>query len=119
MRDVGASLGRTTYPHILKWFRLRGFGQGTRNDLPGFEAQGFITAVDGKRVEFDYRGIYRDVINSVTTADVAWTAALMARLSDRQWDDAFRAGGYAPDERRRYILKIKEKIGQGLALSAN
>ena len=75
--------------------------------------------VDGKRVEFDYRGIYRDVINSVTTADVAWTAALMARLSDRQWDDAFRAGGYTPDERRRYILKIKEKIGQGLTLSAN
>jgi hypothetical protein len=119
VRDVGASLGRTTYPHILKWFRLRGFGQGTRNDLPGFEAQGFITAVDGDRVDFDYRGIYRDVIDSVTPADVAWTSALMARLSDRQWDDAFRAGGYTPDERRRYILKIKEKISQGLALSAN
>jgi hypothetical protein len=119
VRDVGASLGRTTYPHILKWFRLRGFGQGTRNDLPGFEAQGFVTAVDGDRVTFDYRGIYRDVVNSVTPADVAWTSALMARLSDRQWEDAFRAGGYTPDERRRYILKIKEKIGQGLALSAN
>lgn len=119
VRDVGASLGRTTYPHILKWFRLRGFGQGTRNDLPGFESQGFITAIDGERVKFDYRGIYRDVIDSVTPADIAWTSALMARLSDRQWDDAFRAGGYAPDERQRYIRKIKEKIGQGLALAAN
>jgi len=119
VRDVGASLGKTTYPHVLKWFRLRGFGQGTRNDLPGFEAQGFITGVDGDRVKFDYRGIYRDVINSVTPADVAWASALMSRLSDRQWDDAFKAGGYGPDERRRYILKIKEKIGQGLALSAN
>jgi hypothetical protein len=119
VRDVGASLGRTTYPHILKWFRLRGFGQGTRNDLPGFESQGFITAVEGERVKFDYRGIYKDVVNSVTPADVAWTSALMARLSDQQWDDAFRAGGYTPDERRRYIRKIKEKIGQGLALAAN
>ena len=119
VRDVGASLGKTTYPHVLKWFRLRGFGQGTRNDLPGFEAQGFVTGVDGDRVQFDYRGIYRDVVNSVTPADVAWASGLMARLSDRQWDDAFQAGGYAPDERRRYILKIKEKIGQGLALSAN
>jgi len=119
VRDVGASLGRTTYPHILKWFRLRGFGQGTRNDLPGFEAQGFITSVDGQRVEFDYRGIYRDVIASVTAADVAWTSALLGRLSDRQWDDAFRAGGYDADERRRYIVKIKDKIGQGLALAAN
>jgi hypothetical protein len=33
VRDLGASLGTTTYPGILKWFRLRGFGQGTRNDL--------------------------------------------------------------------------------------
>jgi hypothetical protein len=98
---------------------VRGFGQGTRNDLPGFRAQGFITKVDGNRVEFDYRGIYRDVIKSVTAADAAWTTALLARLSDRQWDDAFRAGGYDPDERRRYIGKIKSKIGEGLALAAN
>ena len=119
VRDVGASLGKTTYPRILKWFRLRGFGQGTRSDLPGFEEQGFITTVDGGRVTFDYRGIYRDVINRVTPADVAWTCALMARLSDQQWDDAFRAGGYSADERRRYVGKIKEKIGQGLALAAN
>ena len=119
VRDVGASLGKTTYPHILKWFRLRGFGQGTRNDLPGFESQGFIKAVDGERITFDYRGIYKDVVNSVTPADVAWTSALMARLSDQQWDDAFRAGGYAPDERGRFIRKIKEKIDQGLALAAN
>ena len=111
--------GRTTYPHILKWFRLRGFGQGTRNDLPGFEQQGFITRVEADRAEFAYRGIYRDVIESVTPADVAWTAALLARLSDRQWDDAFWAGGYDPDERRRYIVRIKSKIGQGLALAAN
>ena len=113
---------RSARPHIrtiLKWFRLRGFGQGTRNDLPGFEAQGFITSVDGNRVKFDYRGIYRDVIESVTPADVAWTSALMTRLTDQQWDDAFRAGGYTPEERRRYIRKIKEKIGQGLALAAN
>jgi hypothetical protein len=119
VRDVGASLGKTTYPRILKWFRLRGFGQGTRSDLPGFEGQGFITSVEGGRVRFDYQGIYRDIINSVTPADVAWTSSLMARLSDQQWDDAFRAGGYGVDERRRYIRKIKEKISQGLALAAN
>ena len=68
VRDVGASLGKTTYPTCSKWFRLRGFGQGTRNDLPGFEEQGFIERMDEKRIEFDYSGIYRDVINSVTPA---------------------------------------------------
>jgi hypothetical protein len=119
VRDLGASLGKTTYPHVLTWFRLRGFGQGTRNDVQGFEEQGFIERIDGERVVFDYRGIYRDVIDSVTTADVVWTAVLMSRLSDKQWEDAFRAGGFTADTRQRYIRKIKEKIGQGLALSAN
>jgi hypothetical protein len=116
VRDVGASLGKTTYPAILKWFRLRGFGQGTRNDLPGFESQGFIRSVEDGRVEFDYSGIYGDVIESVTPADVRWVCEWLSRLSDRQWTDAFRAAGYAPDHTARYIRKIQEKIAQGLAL---
>jgi hypothetical protein len=118
VRDVGASLGKTTYPVILKWFRLRGFGQGTRNDLAGFEEQGFILGVESGRVKFDYRGIYRDVIDSVRPGDVRWACELLARLSDRQWEDAFRAARYTPEQTRRYVTKIKSKIAQGLALSA-
>jgi hypothetical protein len=119
VRDLGASLGRTTYPGVLKWFRLRGFGQGTRNDLPGFESQGFITGIDPEgRPEFDYRGIYRDVIDTVTAADVRWTCELLNRLTDDQWRDAFHAGGYNPEQTTRYVTKLKEKIAQGLALPA-
>jgi hypothetical protein len=40
VRDLGAPPGKTTYPRLLKWFRLRGFDQGTRNDLAGFEERG-------------------------------------------------------------------------------
>lgn len=116
VRDLGASLGKTTYPAILKWFRFRGFGQGTRNDLPGFESQGFITRVDGERIEFDYRGIYRDVIESVTADDVRWACGLLSRLSDQQWRDAFRAGGYDAGPSERYVRKIKTKVAQGLAI---
>jgi hypothetical protein len=118
VRDVGASLGKFTYPRVLKWFRLRGFGQGTRNDLPGFEAQGFITGIDERgRIAFDYRGIYRDVIATVTAADVRWTCELLSRLSRAQWSDAFGAAGYNPDETARFVTKIKAKITEGLALS--
>jgi hypothetical protein len=113
VRDVGASLGKTTYPVLLKWFRLRGFGQGTRNDLAGFEEQGFIKQVDGSRIEFDYRGIYRDVIDSVTPPDVRWTCDLLAQLSPAQWQDAFRAGGYTAEQTARYVTKIREKVAQG------
>lgn len=120
VRDLGASFGKFTYPTILKWFRLRGFGQGSRNDLADFEEQGFIKSIDRERseVEFDYRGIYRDVLSSVTPEDVRWACQRLSQLTDAQWRDVFRAGGYTEDEGRRFTAKIKEKIAQGLQLTA-
>lgn len=117
VRDVGASLGKFTYPTVLKWFRLRGFGQGTRNDLPGFEEQGFIEKVDGDKVHFAYRGIYRDVIGTVTPTHVRWACERLDKITEEQWRDAFRAGGYTPEQTSRYVAKIKAKIAQGLALT--
>ena len=40
--------------------------QGNRNNLEDFEQQGFIKAVTGNRVEFDYDGIYKCVVDTVT-----------------------------------------------------
>ena len=40
--------------------------------------------------------------------EVAWS-----RLPDRQWWDAFRAGGYGPEQTARYVTKIKE-MGRGM-----
>lgn len=116
VRDLGASLGKFSYPTILKWFRLRGFGQGTRNNLADFEQQGFIKSIDRERgeVEFDYRGIYRDVIGIVTPDDVRWACDRLSRLTDAQWRDAFRAAGYSDADGTRFTTKIKEKIAQGL-----
>jgi hypothetical protein len=118
VRDLGASLGKFSYPTLLKWFRLRGFGQGTRNDLAGFEAQGFIKGVKEGDVEFHYRGIYRDVVDSVQPEDVAWACALLARLSDEQWRDAFRAGGYDAEQTTRFVAKLKAKIDEGRRLTS-
>jgi len=98
---------------------LRGSGQAKRNDLPGFEEQGFIRSIDDRsRITFDYRGIYGDVIDSVTPADVRWACQLLSRVSERQWREAFRAAQYDEQQATRYISKIKEKIAQGLALTA-
>jgi hypothetical protein len=90
--------------------------QGSRNDLEDFERQGFVKSVDGQRVTFDYRGIHGNLVETVTTNDVAWTCRLLARISDKQWRDAFRAGGYDDTEQRRYIAKLESKIAEGLAL---
>ena len=120
VRDLGASFGKFTYPKVLRWFRLRGFGQGTRNEIADFEEQGFIKRVDRERgkVDFEYRGIYRDVISSVTPADVRWACERLDRITDAQWRDVFRSAGYDGDESARFVAKIKEKIAQGLQLTA-
>ena len=117
VQDLGASLGKTSYPPLPGWFRMRGLGQGSRNDLEGFEEQGFIKSVKGNRIEFDYRGIHKPILDALTPDDVRWTAELMARLSDQQWNDAFRAGGYDEDASRRYVAKIKSKVAQGLSIA--
>jgi len=116
VRDLGASLGKTTFPRLLRWTPFRGLGQGSRNDVEGFEQQAFIKGVDGQRVRFDYRGIHQRLVNTLTVDDVVFTARLMSRISDQQWSDAFRAAAYREPDQVRYIAKIKAKIREGLAL---
>jgi hypothetical protein len=104
VRDLGAALGETgkLYPR--------------RNWLEGFEQQSFITAVSDSAVEFDYDGRHQELLSMIGPDDVQWAARRMARLTDRQWRDAFRAGNYAAPRADRYIARIKEKIADGLAL---
>jgi hypothetical protein len=116
VRDLGASLGKTSAPAFTRWLGTR-IAQGSRNDVEHFESQGLIRSVSGDRIGFDYKGIYKDVVATVTPADVVWAAALLSRLSDAQWTDAFTAGGYPPDQAARYIAKIKSKIAEGRALT--
>jgi hypothetical protein len=117
VQDLGASLGKTSYPKLLAWLPMRGLGQGSRNDLEDFEAQGFIKRVDGERIDFFYRGIHHSLIEQLTTRDVVWAAERMSRLSDKQWHDAFRAAGYPDDHARRYVAKIQSKIAEALQLA--
>jgi hypothetical protein len=106
VRDVGATLGETgkLYPR--------------RNWLEGFEKHGFITAIDGDRVDFDYQGLHRELISMIHPPDVQWAAQRMQRLTDAQWHDAFRAGNYSDADAERFIRRLKQKIDDGLALRA-
>ncbi len=119
VRDLGASLGKTS-PSRLLWFipiPMRGFGQGSRNNVDHFEAQGFIERVDETDVDFDFDTIYGAVADLVRASDVRWAAELLNRVTDEQWEDAFRAADHSPEVRARYIRKIKAKIAEGLGVS--
>lgn len=104
VRDVGAALGETgkLYPR--------------RNWIDGFEKQGFITKIEGDHVEFDYDGRHQELITMIAPADVRWAAERMARLTDRQWRDVFRASNYDTLTANRFLARIRQKIDDGLAL---
>jgi hypothetical protein len=106
VRDVGAALGETgkMYPR--------------RNWLDGFEQHGFITAVNGDSVQFDYQGRHEELMSMIHPADVRWAAGHMKMMTDAQWHDAFRAANYSDNDADRFIRKIKEKIDDGLAVRA-
>ena len=103
-RDLGQSFGRT------------GVIDAPRGDIEAFEQTPFIKGVSKGYVVFDWRGRHRVLISRMTPSDVHWICSRLAKLTDRQWADAFRAGGYAPPIAARFIRRFKQKIDEGLAL---
>lgn len=106
-RDLGASLGKTA------WIRM-----ATKDDPHGFQQEPFIDGVVNNRVRFHYEGAWLEpqAQDMATPEDVKWVCKLLSRLSDKQWQDAFRAGGFSEEEGATYIQRMKEKIREGLAL---
>ena len=105
-RDLGAALGDTHR------FAPR------KGDVDAFERMPFILGVSNGHVRFAYNGWYKRLVEDrVTPEDVAWASNLLAQLSDRQWQDAFRAGGHEPAVANRYIRKLREKVEQGRAIT--
>jgi hypothetical protein len=103
-RDLGQSFGRT------------GVIDAPRGDPKVFEETPFIKGMAGQYVRFEYRGRHGALVDHMTAADVRWICERLQRLTDKQWDDAFRAGGYAPQVADRFIRRFKQKIQEGLAL---
>jgi hypothetical protein len=108
VRDLGASLGRAEF-----------YPQGSKNDLDDFEKQGFLKGADGDRARLDFNSRrYRGLFHNIQVEDVRWACGLLGRLDDKRWDDAFRAAGYEPEQRERYIRKLAQKVAEGRALRA-
>ena len=101
VRDLGLALGRT------------GRFRPLRNNFDMFSRTEFITGERRGFIEFDYHGLHKELVTGrITREDVRWAGALIGGLSERQWQDAFRAGGYAPDVAARFINILRERIVQ-------
>jgi hypothetical protein len=105
VRDIGAALGDTNA------FAPR------KNHPETFEQYPFILGTNNGYVRFAYNGWYRNLVRDrIRPDDVVWASNLLGRLSDRQWNDAFRAGGYDPATASRFIRKLRQKIEEGRSL---
>jgi hypothetical protein len=107
VQDVGAALGRTGWP------------TGTQSNVDHFEQQQLISKVEGQHVAFDYHARHKELLDDITPADVVWTCRLLDRITDRQWQDMFRAASYPAPVAERFRAHLKAKIAEGLALAAD
>jgi len=107
VRDLGASLGNT------RWFF-----PGSKSNIDDFERERFIESVRDGEVRFHYRGAWRKpgLKHGVAPADVRWISERLARLTEEQWSDAFKAAGYSETDAQRYVVRLRQKVSEGLAL---
>lgn len=106
VRDLGGALGEF------------GLMRPKRNDSQLFEQQEFITGSANGFVEFDHPIKQRELVEGrITASEVVWAGNLLAGLSERQWQDAFRAGGYNPEVAARFIRKIQLNIAAAQQIS--
>jgi hypothetical protein len=111
--DLGATLGDTG-----KWPLLWRFTR-SRNDPSGFTGDKLIDEVkeDG-RVDFEFSGKRRGMFNDITVSEARWAGQLLARFSDRQLGDAFRAANYTPGEVRALTRALRSRVNQLTRLRA-
>src|SRR5713101_4044812 len=105
VRDLGTALGET------------GRLAPQRGDPDIFEREPFITGVKDGFVQFNYHGWHEELIKQrISPTDVAWATEWLGQLSDQQWSDAFRAGGYDRAIADRFIGRLHQKIAEGRRL---
>jgi hypothetical protein len=107
VRDLGTSLGAT------------GRIDPTPNKPDVFERRPFILGVRNGYVQFDYHAIHGDLVrHRITPDDVRWASRLVGRLTEAQWNEAFRGAGYEPTVADRFIRRLQQKIREGAALTS-
>ena len=109
--DLGATFGRVKLNAPLLW-RVR----RNRNDPEDYAKSAFLEDVKGDQVFIFYNGKRQDLFDDISVRDAKWIGSLLARLSDRQIGDAFRAANYTPAEVDLLTGAVRERIRELAAI---
>ena len=101
LSDLGATFGKTG-----------GFLSRSRNKPEDYVKSKFIEGVEGGRVRFAYSGKNSGLFSNITVENARWIGSLLARLSDKQLSDAFRAANYTPEEVQMLTTATRARINQ-------
>ena len=109
--DLGATLGKTT--SLIRQFPgFQNAPAGSKGDAQAFANQPFINGVKAGTVDFNYHGKDHKALEGVKVENARWVGDLLGRLSDKQLSDAFRAGGFSPEDVQIYTRAIRARINQ-------
>jgi hypothetical protein len=116
VNDLGATLGSTG-----RWFgNIPLFGEapaGTKGSPKDFAEQEFIDRVHNGTVSFRMkRTRAQREISGTKVENARWMGNLLARLSDKQIADAFRAGHFSDETIQIYVRALRKRISQLQAL---
>ncbi len=112
--DLGATFGKTDSPGgVSSWLRQV---RGTRNEPADFVSDKFITRVEAGKVVLDYEGKNSKLMRDISVEDARWLGTHLAKLSDEQIADTFRAANYTPDEVKLLAAAVRSRINELVAL---
>ena len=109
--DLGASFG-STGSLVRKLLVFSDAPAGTKNDPSGYAHQSFIDGVRNGEVRFHYKGKDPGALKGIPVESARWMGTMLARLSEKQLGDAFRASGFDDSEVAIYVRAMQERIGE-------
>jgi hypothetical protein len=104
--DLGSTFGKTS-----------GLFIGTRSEPKDYLKAKFVVGVKGDRVKFNYGGKRGNLFHDITVAQIGWIGDRLARLSERQIRDAFRAANYSEGEVSQFTKAVQARINELVALN--
>lgn len=106
--DLGATFGRLGNNNLPLIYR---FGRTISKPMDYSEAK-LVNRVENGEVILAYKGKNRFIFQGISTGDAQWLASLLEQLSDKQIEDAFRAGNFSAPDRKTYRMEIRNRISE-------